>query len=65
PNFKRLNVPLGPPAPGYVPLPGFSGPIGIAGPYVSPPAAPQSAPPMIYPFGPMQYPTLSYDMSRS
>ncbi|CAM4910177.1 unnamed protein product [Rotaria socialis] len=65
PNFKRLNVPLGPPAPGYTPLPGFSGPIGIAGPYASPPAAPQSAPTMIYPFGPIQYPTLSHDMSRS
>ncbi|CAF3458145.1 unnamed protein product [Rotaria sp. Silwood1] len=44
PSLTKMDVPLGPPVPGIVPLPGFSGPIGIAGPLVPPPTPPASPP---------------------
>ncbi|UJR28695.1 hypothetical protein I4U23_009924 [Adineta vaga] len=51
----NFEVPLGPPVPGLIPLPGFPGPIGIPGPLIPPPFF---GPPIIPPFGPIPPPII-------
>ncbi|CAF2917589.1 unnamed protein product [Rotaria sp. Silwood2] len=59
PSLTKMNVPLGPSVPGVVPLPGFTGPIGIAGPLVPPPTPPApAAPSMFHQIVPRMYPIM-------